>query len=72
MPIYEFQCRKCGNSFEQLMFPSDPEDIAVCPTCGENDTCRLMSSFSCGSSSAGSSEGAGASSHSCASHGGFS
>ncbi|MCU0594206.1 MAG: hypothetical protein MUC98_01915 [Desulfobacterota bacterium] len=53
------------------MFPSDPEDIAVCPTCGENDTCKLMSSFSC-SSSSGSSEGASASSHSCASHGGFS
>ena len=49
MPIYEFQCKKCGNTFEQLMFPSDPDDIAVCPTCGENDTCRLMSSFSCAS-----------------------
>jgi putative FmdB family regulatory protein len=71
MPIYEFQCRKCGKTFEQLMFPSDPDDIAVCPTCGENDTCKLMSSFSCGSSS-GSSEGASESSHSCASHGGFS
>jgi putative FmdB family regulatory protein len=71
MPIYEFQCRKCGNTFEQLMFPSDPDDIAVCPTCGENDTCKLMSSFSCSSSSSAG-EGAGASSHSCASHGGFS
>ena len=72
MPIYEFQCKKCGNTFEYLMFPSDSEDIAVCPTCGENDTCRLMSSFSCGSPSSGSSEGASAGSHSCASHGGFS
>ena len=70
MPIYEFQCKKCGNTFEQLIFPSDPDDIAVCPTCGENDTCRLMSSFSCGSSESG--EGASSSSHSCASHGGFS
>jgi putative FmdB family regulatory protein len=43
MPIYEFQCRKCGKTFEQLMFPSDPDDIAVCPICGENDTCKLMS-----------------------------
>jgi putative FmdB family regulatory protein len=71
MPIYEFQCRKCGDTFEQLMFPSDPDDIAVCPTCGENDTCKLMSSFSCSSSGSGP-EGASASSHSCASHGGFS
>jgi putative FmdB family regulatory protein len=70
MPIYEFQCRKCGKTFEQLMFPSDSDDIAVCPICGENDTCRLMSSFSCGSS--GSDGIASASSSSCAPRGGFS
>jgi putative FmdB family regulatory protein len=68
MPIYEFQCRKCGKTFEMLMFPSDSDDIAECPTCGENDTCRLMSSFSCGSSGASADAGAG----SCAPHGGFS
>jgi putative FmdB family regulatory protein len=70
MPIYEFQCRKCGKTFEQLVFPSDPEDIAACPSCGQNDACKLMSSFSSGPS--GSGESASASSQSCASHGGFS
>ena len=71
MPIYEFECKKCGKTFEQIMFPSDPDDVAECPTCGENDACRLMSSFSCGSSGSGEAA-AGAGSHSCASHGGFS
>ena len=70
MPIYEFQCRKCGKTFEQLMFPSDPDDFAVCPSCGQKDACKLMSSFSC--SSSGSGGGTSVSSTSCAPHGGFS
>jgi putative FmdB family regulatory protein len=53
MPIYEFKCNKCGAIFEQLVFPSDGEDNAICPSCGEGDTCRLMSSFSCGKTSKG-------------------
>lgn len=50
MPIYEFQCNKCGNTFEQLVLHSDREDDFICPSCGEGDICRLLSSFSCGSS----------------------
>ncbi|UCH08067.1 MAG: zinc ribbon domain-containing protein [Deltaproteobacteria bacterium] len=50
MPIYEFKCNKCENVFEQLVFPSDGDIKPPCPSCGENDTCRQMSSFSCGSS----------------------
>ena len=68
MPIYEFQCKKCGNLFEQLVFPSDKIEALLCPSCGANDPCKLMSSFSCSSSGG---EG-GTASHSCASHGGFS
>jgi putative FmdB family regulatory protein len=68
MPIYEFQCKKCGHVFEQLIFASDKTEAIVCPSCGANDPCKLMSSFSC-SSSTGDSNGA---SHACASHGGFS
>jgi len=51
MPIYEFKCNKCGNVFEQLILSSDEEDKLTCTSCGEKDTCRLMSSFSCGSTS---------------------
>jgi putative FmdB family regulatory protein len=68
MPIYEFQCKKCGLIFEQLFFPSDKTEAIVCPSCSANDPCKLMSSFSCSSSAGNNAE----SSHSCASHGGFS
>jgi len=53
MPLYEFRCKKCGNIFEQLILSSDEEDSLVCPSCGEREICRLMSSFSCGSPSSG-------------------
>lgn len=70
MPIYEYKCSKCGNIFEKLVFASDQEEKFVCPSCGDQDACRLMSSFSCGSSSGG---GLGASAlSSCASSGGSS
>jgi putative FmdB family regulatory protein len=34
MPIYEFECSACGDSFERLQKLSDP-DPSVCPQCGE-------------------------------------
>jgi len=33
MPIYEFECKKCGEEFESLFMPSDT--AAECPSCGE-------------------------------------
>jgi len=51
MPIYEYQCNKCGCVFEELVLSSDGVDEFSCPTCGDEDICRLMSSFSCGASS---------------------
>jgi len=69
MPIYEFKCNKCENIFEQLVFASDGDISPACPSCGENDTYRQMSSFSCGSSGKG--VGSGFSSG-CASSSGFS
>ena len=69
MPIYEFKCNKCGNCFEQLVFASDGDSPQECPQCGKEDTCRVMSSFSCGSGGSGGSLSSGCShSHS----GGFS
>jgi len=72
MPIYEFKCNRCGNTFEQLVFSSDGEDNFMCPSCGEGDTCRLMSSFSCVSTSSGSNLSSGLSSACSPSPGGFS
>lgn len=42
MPIYEYECRGCGQRFEQLiMHASTPE----CPSCHGRDLERLVSLF---------------------------
>ncbi len=33
MPIYEYQCKKCGHKFEKIQLFSDPP-IKKCPECG--------------------------------------
>ncbi len=33
MPIYEYECEKCGHRFEKIQKFSDPP-IDVCPVCG--------------------------------------
>lgn len=33
MPIYEYQCKKCGHRFERMQKMSDPHP-ANCPDCG--------------------------------------
>jgi putative FmdB family regulatory protein len=33
MPLYEFQCKKCGHRFERIQRFSDPL-IKKCPDCG--------------------------------------
>ena len=52
MPIYEYKCRSCGHSFEELVF-GDP--LPECPKCHSEETEKLISRCSCrlgGSSSA--------------------
>jgi putative FmdB family regulatory protein len=51
MPIYEYHCDDCDNSFEALVRPGRPED-AACPQCHGAHLSREMSVFS---SSAGAS-----------------
>ena len=44
MPIYEYQCRGCGQRFEYLALPgsTSPEG---CPECAGTDLERLISGF---------------------------
>jgi len=45
MPIYEFKCRKCGETFD-VLFRSRDEKLAVsCPKCKSTRTQRQMSAF---------------------------
>jgi len=46
MPIYEYRCRNCQKSFEQLILSS--QEKAACPQCGSAKVERLLSVFSSG------------------------
>jgi len=72
MPIYEFNCQKCGKHFENLILNNDDIKKLNCPSCGGKDIKRLLSIFS--SNSSGNNQGLSESlsSSSCSSHGGFS
>lgn len=56
MPIYEYKCQSCEHVFEKLVFSSDKGKIE-CPKCKKNDTKKLLSSVSVGSSTSGGSAG---------------
>ena len=43
MPIYEYRCESCQNSFEALVTRSEPQ--AECPGCGSQNLAREMSVF---------------------------
>jgi len=43
MPLYEYRCADCGAVFEELI--GGKKEIINCPTCGENNCEKLISSF---------------------------
>ena len=48
MPIYEYECKACGEKFSALLSMSqrdEAESTLPCPACGEKDSRRLISSF---------------------------
>jgi putative FmdB family regulatory protein len=50
MPIYEYECIKCGKKFELLRSMSDSDRNIECPECGADNTRRVFSIFSSASS----------------------
>jgi putative FmdB family regulatory protein len=42
MPIYEYQCRHCGQQFELLVLKGT---VAACPSCQSCDLDQLLSGF---------------------------
>jgi putative FmdB family regulatory protein len=42
MPIYEYECRRCGHQFEQLVLKGT---IAACPECKSRKLEQLLSAF---------------------------
>ncbi len=46
MPLFDFECRACGNVFETLV--SSPSDPAPCPECASAEVERLFSPIAAG------------------------
>jgi putative FmdB family regulatory protein len=46
MPIYEYQCRKCGKLFEKIQKVNERGKSLKCPYCGEKKPEKMISSFS--------------------------
>lgn len=44
MPIYEYRCKKCGHTFEELVFG---DDVPSCPKCKEPEAEKMISRCSC-------------------------
>jgi putative FmdB family regulatory protein len=50
MPFYEYQCKDCGQCFEQLVSISEASHKQVCPRCGSKNTEKQLSVFAAKSS----------------------
>lgn len=65
MPIYEYQCGKCGKTFEAIVKRGE-EDAVICPACGSKNPRKLMSACAYIGGEGGASSCAGCSATSCA------
>jgi len=46
MPIYEYRCKCCRNSFEALVWSYGEDRCMTCPSCKSEDVERILSVFS--------------------------
>ncbi|WP_462323859.1 FmdB family zinc ribbon protein [Desulfoplanes sp.] len=42
MPLFEFSCNACGETFEEITSPASPKTI-ICPKCGSKDVKKMVS-----------------------------
>jgi putative FmdB family regulatory protein len=45
MPLYEFDCLSCGQSFEKLVRSAGAIKEVVCPICGQTHVQKKLSTF---------------------------
>jgi len=50
MPVYEFKCNACDETFEIISSLAERDDKAVCPACGSREVKPVFSSVSLGGS----------------------
>jgi putative FmdB family regulatory protein len=48
MPLYEYRCKACGRTFEQLRRMSEADRGVECPECQSPEVQRQLSSFATG------------------------
>ena len=46
MPLYEYTCKKCGETFDKIVSFSDADKLPSCPGCGAKETQKLISAGS--------------------------
>ena len=46
MPLYEFECPKCHEAFEELVRTSEAAKEVACPNCGSHKVKKKLSAFS--------------------------
>lgn len=69
MPLYEYECDQCGESFELIVPMSEKDNPTECPLCHDAHTRRKISAIASRFGLEGSSQ---YSASSCGSPGGFS
>ena len=45
MPLYEYLCKTCGESFEKMVRLSESDHIPACPHCESSDTHKKITTF---------------------------
>ena len=45
MPLYEYRCTSCGQTFEKLRRMQDADSDIQCPQCESEEIERLLSGF---------------------------
>jgi len=53
MPIYEYECLKCGHKFELRRQMTDSDSNIICPKCGTEKPQRVISAFMVGPNTGG-------------------
>ncbi len=69
MPMYEYQCADCGETFERLVRISEADRKQQCPRCKSKETSRIVSLFA---TSGVTRPATTVTSSGCGTHGGFS
>ncbi|HNY39557.1 MAG TPA: zinc ribbon domain-containing protein [Bryobacteraceae bacterium] len=45
MPIFEYRCKECGARFEKLIRRETDVESLACPSCGQRDLSKELSTF---------------------------